>query len=432
MTTDLETRLRNYGDVLDRAAAVEPTMTARTRRWRPLVVATAMATAAVAVLGVLATRPSRQHVRVVPGDGVQGAEFLLARDGWTIARADESSTETSPTLVSATMYQDTAQGFNGPFFLVLGNRPQGADSSARVNDLVTAKTWASPAGVNASVVGVRMQDATLNRVVESLRVEGHTVTAGWIPDGFSEVSLQTLGEPAERQRHAEFDYVKDGHTIQLRLTTGTPADFVTLVDDRIRSASQIGGLTVAGTPGVSVRYEGSDSHSAMWYRSGVVYELAGDAGSPDQFFAAARAFQPVDRATLLRALPPSAVKPEQRDAMVNRMLAGIPAPPGFDAVALRSSGDISDVYQLGAQVAGAVACAWLDRYYTAIVHHDQGVAQDAVAQLHTAHQWRVLNDMNADGDYPEVLWDIADRLARGEPVSQEATSSALGCRVTTP
>jgi len=40
--------------------------------------------------------------------------------------------------------------------------------------------------------------------------------------------------------------------------------------------------------------------------------------------------------------------------------------------------------------------------------------------------------MNPDGDYPEVLWDIADRLARGEPVSQEATSSALGCRVTTP
>ena len=47
------------------------------------------------------------------------------------------------------------------------------------------------------------------------------------------------------------------------------------------------------------------------------------------------------------------------------MLAGVPHPEGFDIVALQSGDGIRDRYQLGAQVAGAVACAWIEQWVDA-------------------------------------------------------------------
>ena len=44
------------------------------------------------------------------------------------------------------------------------------------------------------------------------------------------------------------------------------------------------------------------------------------------------------------------------------MLKGIPIPPGFKSRP-KADGATRDRYQLGARVAGAVVCGWIDRHY---------------------------------------------------------------------
>jgi hypothetical protein len=50
------------------------------------------------------------------------------------------------------------------------------------------------------------------------------------------------------------------------------------------------------------------------------------------------------------------------------------------------------------------------------------VARDVLA---TSHDWPVLHEMNETGDYPEVLWGLADQAAAGEVPDWYA--GGLGC-----
>src|SRR5918995_455394 len=95
---------------------------------------------------------------------------------------------------------------------------------------------------------------------------------------------------------------------------------------------------------------------------------------------------------------------------------------------------VTDRYQLGAKVAGAVACAWLDQWVDAMSNGNNGRAQEAVAAMTTSHNWAILLEMDEAGDYPEVLWELADAMADnasvsgGRPMSiEESYESALGC-----
>ena len=45
--------------------------------------------------------------------------------------------------------------------------------------------------------------------------------------------------------------------------------------------------------------------------------------------------------------------------------------------------------------------------------------------LGTARDWPVLNDMDARGDYPEVVWEYAAAVAAGEVA--EGHREGLGC-----
>jgi hypothetical protein len=77
-----------------------------------------------------------------------------------------------------------------------------------------------------------------------------------------------------------------------------------------------------------------------------------------------------------------------------------------------------------------VACGWIEQWQRARAAGDAAAAQRAVAALSTSHDWKVLRDMDAEGDYPEVLWQYADALAvpgAGES-AVEGYRGALGCR----
>jgi hypothetical protein len=114
----------------------------------------------------------------------------------------------------------------------------------------------------------------------------------------------------------------------------------------------------------------------------------------------------------------------------------VPLPPGLDVASLLQGddGNVPDRYQLAAKVSGTVACAWLDRWMAARRDGDDRSVRQAVGVLATSHDWRVLHDMQAAGDYPRVLWQYADAAASNTPIAagknvtvEQSCRSALGC-----
>jgi hypothetical protein len=137
----------------------------------------------------------------------------------------------------------------------------------------------------------------------------------------------------------------------------------------------------------------------------------------------------------LAAMPASVVLPGAHADAVRAMLEGIPLPPGFAPPRLGAQDAVRDRYQLGAKVAGAVACAWIGRWVEARAAGDERAARAAVAAMASAREWPVLRAMNAEGGYPEVLWSYADAMTGDASVpggkdglTVEGTyREALGC-----
>jgi hypothetical protein len=200
--------------------------------------------------------------------------------------------------------------------------------------------------------------------------------------------------------------------------------------------------TVAGAHADVYRYD--TQYSAIWTDdAGNSVEAIGTAPSKQAFVDALAGLQKVDVDTWLTALPASAVTPTKRGQAVSEIADGMPVPPGLDLEALRASGDATrDRYQLGAQVAGAVACGWIERYFAGKKAGNDKQVAEATAALRTAHDWPILAEMNADGDYPEVLWEFTDaivnngqvppesKVGKGHGVDLEQSyPAALGCDV---
>jgi hypothetical protein len=84
-----------------------------------------------------------------------------------------------------------------------------------------------------------------------------------------------------------------------------------------------------------------------------------------------------------------------------------------------------DPYQLGAAVAGAYACSWLEAFENAVTHDQPQLAAEAARVLGTSRDWPVLHDMDARGDYPEIVWEYTDAVVAGEIT--EGYREGLGC-----
>lgn len=136
----------------------------------------------------------------------------------------------------------------------------------------------------------------------------------------------------------------------------------------------------------------------------------------------------VDRDAFEAALPAEYVTAVERPAEIEAMLDGIatvadPLLPGGATPELDS--DQPDPYVLGAEVAGTVACAWMDEYVEARAAGDDARADEAVRVLGTSRQWPVLLEMDAEGDYSEVVWQYADEIAAGRGYLRY--QDGLGC-----
>jgi hypothetical protein len=186
----------------------------------------------------------------------------------------------------------------------------------------------------------------------------------------------------------EMTFERDGRTLELHW-----GEERTVKDGMVRA----GTATVAGRRATIVRYsDAPKDFTAIW---GTVYarELGVDLA---EFKRTLGAIHQVGAEEWLRALPQSAVTPRAQDDTIAAMLKDIPIPPGFKAPT--GSDATRDRYQLGAAVAGAVACGWIERW----------LAGDpkAAAALASSRDWPLLRRMDAEGDYPEVVWQYADAV----------------------
>jgi hypothetical protein len=132
----------------------------------------------------------------------------------------------------------------------------------------------------------------------------------------------------------------------------------------------------------------------------------------------------VDVQTWLDAMPPEIVTPGRADEAAAKALEGVPLPPKFDRSALDAVGT-NDQYQFGAAVAARVGCGWIGEWQRAKQAGDQAALKTAADALRSSHQWKFLQQMNKDGDYPEVFWETADQTAAGGPPT--GYRDALGC-----
>ena len=229
--------------------------------------------------------------------------------------------------------------------------------------------------------------------------------------------------------------LSDG-TSEADLHWRTAAEHEGYVDDRAHSSDAPSDVEVLGQDGVLFRYSGTDDYTALWVDGAHSLELRMIAPSEDAFRAVLGSLERVSVDDWLDAMPPSVVKPGDRATAVAEMLQGLPLPTGFDQGVLdRIDSGVSDRYQLGARVAGAVACAWIDQWVAADATGDATAKAEAAEAIGTARTWPILLEMEEAGDYPEVIWEYADDinlrdgsgLYENEPMRDGGYREGLGC-----
>ncbi|MEV7328193.1 hypothetical protein [Micromonospora sp. NPDC093244] len=207
--------------------------------------------------------------------------------------------------------------------------------------------------------------------------------------------------------------------------TWYPADVYAVRYDNQLGVSRPEPVKVDGWQGDLFRYSARDFAVLLVPRDGVVVEMrTGDNWSRREFDRVLAAVVRVDVRTWLGALPPEIVVPDRVQARAAEVLADVPLPPGFDVAGLGDVG-VNDPYQFGAAVTSRVGCAWIVEWQRARAGGDDAAVRRAVDALRSSHRWRVLHQMNEDGDWPEVFWEYADEVAAGTVPS--GYRQGLGC-----
>jgi hypothetical protein len=197
------------------------------------------------------------------------------------------------------------------------------------------------------------------------------------------------------------------------------------LQSRAEKGDDVEQTRVLGQEAQVISYSASD-HAVMLPPEGNVFlELRGRVGDRADFTEfLANDLAKVGVREWLAAMPASVVTADNEGAAATAILTDVPLPPGFDRKSVGSAVAL-DPYQFGAKVTGAVACGWLDEWTRARAAGDTAAQQRAVDAMATSRDWKVLRDMDVEGDYPEVIWQYADAIAAG--TSPAGYRSGLGC-----
>ncbi len=266
--------------------------------------------------------------------------------------------------------------------------------------------------------------------------------------------LVLLGAPGWQVNYADEQSAQEG---EMHFTTASPAPragFSSSVPGsfaqlnwravsleqwkRGRAASSESTTTapVLGTTATVYRYTGGTPGrrdiTAIWAYDDRVLEFRAVMADAAAFEALLAQLKRVDTDTWLSALPDSVVKTADRASVIAEMLRGVTTPRGFEAGTITGQALTKDRYQLGAAVAGTVACTWIKRWSDARRRGDRAGVREAIAAMATAKDWPILEEMSKSGAYPEVLEQYAAKMPSGRwygrPLEGDA-SSGLGCDV---
>ncbi len=123
----------------------------------------------------------------------------------------------------------------------------------------------------------------------------------------------------------------------------------------------------------------------------------------------------VDAETWHQSLGDDVVLPSEGEEFLAEVDQGVPVPEGLD-VTTELLNLPQSRYQAGVAFVAAVSCDWFAKYEAGNPY--------AVDALRSSPNWPVLQWMNAEGDYPEVLWEYVDLLETGDISGYE---DGLGC-----
>jgi hypothetical protein len=158
---------------------------------------------------------------------------------------------------------------------------------------------------------------------------------------------------------------------------------------------------------------GNRQMAAYWTEGGYLLEMRAAVPDLAGFEERLGWLTKVDSQTWLDAMPAKVVKAADHDTAVRGMLKGIPVPATFDPRRVPDEGVTTNRYQVGAAVTGTVSCLWFRQWGQARRTGDEAAAAEAVQAMGTSRQWPILREMNRDGDYPELVWQLAAAMPSG-------------------
>jgi hypothetical protein len=229
-----------------------------------------------------------------------------------------------------------------------------------------------------------------------------------------------MNPPAVRQRQAELSWRRG--PLQGWLV------------DRAASADLTTTAPVLDTTARVYRYEGGSSGerdiTALWNEDGRVLEFRAAVPDMEAFRERLDGLRHVGANAWLDAMPASVVKAADHGSTVSEMLKGVPLPAGFDPAQIPDAGLTTARYQLGAAVAGTVACSWFRQWGEGRRNGDSQGAQEAIEAMAGAGQWPILREMSTEGAYPQVVTELAAAMPSGRWYGRPLlgdVGTALGC-----
>lgn len=248
----------------------------------------------------------------------------------------------------------------------------------------------------------------------------------------------TVDAIEDSPQEGELHYAPDGSSqpgyrqeTELHWRTGALSGWVS---DRAASSDFSTVSGVLGTQAKVFRYKGgstaASTFTALWLYQGRVLEYRATVRDLATFEQMLDAIHQVDETTWLSALPPSVITAAEHPGTVSAMLTGVPLPPGFDVSQIGPGGLAQNRYQVGAKVAGTIACEWIKRWMEGRRNGNAGEVSEAVAAMATSPHWPVLRSMESKGAYPQVLEEYASQMStgswHGRPLGA-AVNGGLGC-----
>jgi hypothetical protein len=177
-------------------------------------------------------------------------------------------------------------------------------------------------------------------------------------------------------------------------------------------------IQVLGRPAQMWAYTPQDHTAIREVEDGHWMEFRGDGMDQAAYLALLGQLRLTSDAEFNASLPDDYVTVGERADAAAKIIADIKSVSGADFPAGASlrlgKGDAKDRYQFGAEVVGAYTCAWLEAFENAKAHDQAGQASEAARVLGTSRDWPILQEMNAEGDYPEVVWELSDQAVAGQ------------------